>query len=301
MSYAGAVQALRGVSLSVPEGAVVAVLGNNGAGKSTLLRALSGTLAEHDGAITGGTIEFGGRALPRDDAAAIARSGLVQVPEGRRVFGNLTVEENLRAGGLAAPGQAGARAGAHVGRRAVPDPARTRVPAGRAAVGRRAADAGHRPGADGLAEGAAARRAVAGAGAEDRRARRRGHPRDQRPRRHRRAGRAERGDGPRGRRPRGRARGGRGRARGHGGGAGRERGGAGALPRRRARPPPRSRRGASRAPRSTLQVEGLCVRFGGLSALSRRVLHRRARLPARADRAQRRRQVDVPERALRRL
>ena len=103
VSYAGAVQALRGVSLSVPEGAVVAVLGNNGAGKSTLLRAVSGTLADQNGAITSGTIEFRGHALPRDDAAAIARSGLVQVPEGRRVFGNLTVEENLRAGGLAAP------------------------------------------------------------------------------------------------------------------------------------------------------------------------------------------------------
>ena len=63
VSYAGAVQALRGVSLSVPEGAVVAVLGNNGAGKSTLLRALSGTLADQNGAITSGTIEFAGRAL----------------------------------------------------------------------------------------------------------------------------------------------------------------------------------------------------------------------------------------------
>ena len=106
MSYAGAVQALRGVSLSVPEGAVMAVLGSNGAGKSTLLRALSGTLPEHNGAIASGTIEFRGRALPRDDAAAIARGGLLQVPEGRRVFGNLTVEENLRAGGLAAPDKA---------------------------------------------------------------------------------------------------------------------------------------------------------------------------------------------------
>jgi ABC-type branched-subunit amino acid transport system ATPase component len=103
VSYAGAVQALRGVSLSVPEGAVMAVLGNNGAGKSTLLRALSGTLGEHDGAIASGAIELRGRALPRSGAAAIARGGLLQVPEGRRVFGNLTVEENLRAGGLAAP------------------------------------------------------------------------------------------------------------------------------------------------------------------------------------------------------
>jgi ABC-type branched-subunit amino acid transport system ATPase component len=106
VSYAGAVQALRGVSLAVPEGGVLAVLGSNGAGKTTLLRALSGTLADRDGAITAGTIEFGGRGLARLDAAAIARAGLVQVPEGRRVFGNLTVEENLRAGGLAAPDKA---------------------------------------------------------------------------------------------------------------------------------------------------------------------------------------------------
>ena len=106
VSYAGAVKALRGVSLCVPEGAVVAVLGNNGAGKSTLLRALSGTLPAQDGAITGGTIQFRGQALPRDDAASIARGGLVQVPEGRRVFANLTVEENLRAGALASPDKA---------------------------------------------------------------------------------------------------------------------------------------------------------------------------------------------------
>jgi ABC-type branched-subunit amino acid transport system ATPase component len=102
VSYAGAVQALRGVSLAVPEGAVVAVLGNNGAGKSTLLRALSGTLRAQRAAITGGSIEFAGRSLVGAEPADIARSGLVQVPEGRRIFGHLTVEENLRAGGLAA-------------------------------------------------------------------------------------------------------------------------------------------------------------------------------------------------------
>lgn len=105
VSYAGAVQALRGVSLSVPEGSVIAVLGNNGAGKSTLLRALSGTLPDQGGAITSGSIRFAGRAQSHD-AAVIARGGLVQVPEGRRVFANLTVEENLRAGGMAAPDKA---------------------------------------------------------------------------------------------------------------------------------------------------------------------------------------------------
>ena len=97
VTYAGAVQALRGVSLDVPEGAVVAVLGNNGAGKTTLLRALSGTLRPRAGSIT-----FAGRPLAGLAPADIARAGLVQVPEGRRIFSHLTVEENLRAGGLAA-------------------------------------------------------------------------------------------------------------------------------------------------------------------------------------------------------
>jgi branched-chain amino acid transport system ATP-binding protein len=102
VSYAGAVTALRGVSLAVPDGAVTAVLGSNGAGKTTLLRALSGTLPAQGGAITAGAIAFAGREIAGADAAGIARAGLVQVPEGRRVFGHLSVEENLRAGGLAA-------------------------------------------------------------------------------------------------------------------------------------------------------------------------------------------------------
>jgi branched-chain amino acid transport system ATP-binding protein len=102
VSYAGAVQALRDVSLAVPEGAVVAVLGNNGAGKSTLLRAVSGTLAAQRGAIDGGQIRFDGERLSGRDPADVVRAGVVQVPEGRRIFADLTVEENLRAGGLAA-------------------------------------------------------------------------------------------------------------------------------------------------------------------------------------------------------
>ena len=102
VTYAGAVRSLKGVSLAVPEGQVVAVLGSNGAGKSTLLRAVSGTLRAQRGAITGGTIELAGRSLIGADPADIARGGLVQVPEGRRIFGHLTVAENLRAGGMAA-------------------------------------------------------------------------------------------------------------------------------------------------------------------------------------------------------
>jgi branched-chain amino acid transport system ATP-binding protein len=101
VSYARAVRALRGVSLDVPPGGVVAVLGANGAGKSTLLRAISGTLPAAGGAIEHGSVEVDGRRLDRADPAAVVRAGVVQVPEGRQVFGELTVEENLRAGALA--------------------------------------------------------------------------------------------------------------------------------------------------------------------------------------------------------
>ncbi|MDQ4125950.1 MAG: ATP-binding cassette domain-containing protein, partial [Actinomycetota bacterium] len=100
VSYAGAVQALHGVSMNVPRGSVVAVLGSNGAGKSTLLRAISGTLPLEGGAIEAGVIRFEGRDMSELDPAAIVRCGIVQVPEGRRIFGDLTVDENLRAGSL---------------------------------------------------------------------------------------------------------------------------------------------------------------------------------------------------------
>jgi branched-chain amino acid transport system ATP-binding protein len=100
VTYGGAVQALRGVSLAVAEGSVVALLGSNGAGKTTLLRTLSSTLRLHRGRVEAGTVTFRGSSLlGRDPARAVGR-GVVQVPEGRRIFGRLTVEENLRAGGL---------------------------------------------------------------------------------------------------------------------------------------------------------------------------------------------------------
>jgi ABC-type branched-subunit amino acid transport system ATPase component len=97
VSYGG-VRALRGLSLAVPAGEVVAVLGSNGAGKSTLLRTISGTLALQRGTIDAGSIELEGRSLIGLDPANIVHAGVVQVPEGRRIFGDLTVEENLRAG-----------------------------------------------------------------------------------------------------------------------------------------------------------------------------------------------------------
>jgi branched-chain amino acid transport system ATP-binding protein len=87
----GPVQALRGISLEVPEGSVVAVLGANGAGKTTTLRAVSGTVRRS------GTIEFGGKPL-QGGPEAVARAGIAHVPEGRGTFTELTVVENLRLG-----------------------------------------------------------------------------------------------------------------------------------------------------------------------------------------------------------
>jgi branched-chain amino acid transport system ATP-binding protein len=87
----GPVQALRGVSLEVAEGEIVAVLGANGAGKTTTLRAVSGTVRRS------GSIRLGGRPL-RGGPESAARAGVAHVPEGRGTFGDLTVTENLRLG-----------------------------------------------------------------------------------------------------------------------------------------------------------------------------------------------------------
>ncbi len=91
---------LRGVSLDVPRGAIVALLGANGAGKTTLLRAITGLLRVHRGEITKGTIEFEGERITGRDPADVVKRGIAQVMEGRRIFQELTVDENLRAGGF---------------------------------------------------------------------------------------------------------------------------------------------------------------------------------------------------------
>ncbi|HEU5393421.1 MAG TPA: ATP-binding cassette domain-containing protein, partial [Candidatus Methylomirabilis sp.] len=96
--YHEVILALKGVSLEVPQGGIVALLGANGAGKSTTLKAISGLLKHENGAVTDGGIEFGGEHLERKSAEEIARLGVIQVIEGRRVFEHLTVEENLRVG-----------------------------------------------------------------------------------------------------------------------------------------------------------------------------------------------------------
>jgi ABC-type branched-subunit amino acid transport system ATPase component len=98
--YGDAGGALEDVALDVGRGQVVAVLGSNGAGKSTLLRAISGMLPLEGGRIAAGSIRFAGRDLVGLGPAEVVGAGIVQVPEGRQIFGDLTVEENLRAGGL---------------------------------------------------------------------------------------------------------------------------------------------------------------------------------------------------------
>ncbi|MBV2182639.1 ABC transporter ATP-binding protein [Castellaniella sp. MT123] len=94
----GHIQALKGISLHVAEREVVAILGANGAGKTTLMRTLSGLIAPHSGKIT-----FAGRETTRMGADRIVRLGIGQSPEGRRVFGTLSVAENLRMGGFTRP------------------------------------------------------------------------------------------------------------------------------------------------------------------------------------------------------
>ncbi|WP_018156017.1 ABC transporter ATP-binding protein [Demetria terragena] len=101
--YGRSVKALHGVNITVPDGKVVAVLGSNGAGKTTLLRAISGTLGLHGGTITSGSVAYGETRLDQMDPAGVVRHKVLQVPEGRQIFGRMSVEENLRAGGLASP------------------------------------------------------------------------------------------------------------------------------------------------------------------------------------------------------
>jgi branched-chain amino acid transport system ATP-binding protein len=98
--YQDVVLVLRGVSLELPRGEIVALLGANGAGKTTLLRAITGLLGVHRGRVTKGSVELDGERIGGRDAAAIVRRGVAQVMEGRRIFAELTVDENLRAGGF---------------------------------------------------------------------------------------------------------------------------------------------------------------------------------------------------------
>ena len=98
VKYHEVILVIKGVSIEIPEGNIVALLGANGAGKSTTLKAISGLLKHENGEVTDGSIEFMGERIDRVSAEKIAKMGIVQVIEGRRVFEHLTVEQNLKVG-----------------------------------------------------------------------------------------------------------------------------------------------------------------------------------------------------------
>lgn len=98
--YNDIVQVLRGVSLSVQEGDIVALLGTNGAGKTTTLRAISGLLKPENGFIRDGYIKFAGSDITNVLGTEVVKLGAVMVPEGRRVFKHLTLDENIRVGSI---------------------------------------------------------------------------------------------------------------------------------------------------------------------------------------------------------
>jgi len=103
--YNHSVQALRGLSVEVPEGRIVALLGSNGAGKTTTLKAASGVLPYENGEVASGRIRFFGDDIGGRAAYQLARQGMAHVREGRHIFGDLTVEENLKAAGNALQGR----------------------------------------------------------------------------------------------------------------------------------------------------------------------------------------------------
>ncbi|WP_374600462.1 ABC transporter ATP-binding protein [Niveibacterium sp.] len=96
--YDHVILVLKGVSLEVPKGRIVALLGANGAGKSTTLKAISNLLGAERGDVTKGSIEFAGTRIDRLTPAELVRRGVIQVMEGRHCFGHLTIEENLLTG-----------------------------------------------------------------------------------------------------------------------------------------------------------------------------------------------------------
>ncbi|KAG8148731.1 ABC transporter ATP-binding protein [Burkholderia catarinensis] len=101
VTYGGIIPALRGVSLTVPERAIVALLGGNGAGKTTTLKALSSLVRAERGELTGGRVVYRGEDVTHAAPWTLVERGIVQVLEGRRCFGHLSVEENLRIGSFA--------------------------------------------------------------------------------------------------------------------------------------------------------------------------------------------------------
>ncbi|HZK55242.1 MAG TPA: ABC transporter ATP-binding protein [Desulfosporosinus sp.] len=105
-TYYGKIHALKGLTLEVPQGDIVALLGSNGAGKTTALKTISGLLQS-----SSGNIEFYGKEINREKAHNIVGMGLIHVPEGRRIFKDLSVKENLELGGFTLKDEAQRRKG----------------------------------------------------------------------------------------------------------------------------------------------------------------------------------------------
>jgi branched-chain amino acid transport system ATP-binding protein len=109
VTYSNVIKAVRGVSLEVPNGSIVALLGANGAGKTTILRAITSLLRVHSARMGRGSILFDGERIDHLNASQIVQRGITQVLEGRRLFAGLTVEENLRTGAIASKNAAETR------------------------------------------------------------------------------------------------------------------------------------------------------------------------------------------------
>ena len=107
--YMNVIQVLRGVSLGVGDGKIVALLGANGAGKTTTLKAVSGMLRTEEGEVTDGSIDFDGKRIDRYGPEGVAALGISQAMEGRRVLEHLSVEENLYIGAYRRKGRAGVK------------------------------------------------------------------------------------------------------------------------------------------------------------------------------------------------
>ena len=150
--YYDHVYALKGVSIEVGEGETVALIGANGAGKSSILRAITGLQR-----LRSGTVHFAGKRIDGAAPDAIVKMGIVMVPEGRRVFPLMSVRDNLLMGAFTRTDKAGIAKTLEARAHPLPAPQGADRPAGGHSVGRRAADDGHWPGADGEAEIAPAR------------------------------------------------------------------------------------------------------------------------------------------------
>ncbi len=96
--YNEVILVLRGLSIEVPDGQIIALLGSNGAGKTTTARAISGVLGVHEGDVTKGSITWNGTDITKAEPASTVQAGISQCMEGRRIFGELTVDENLATG-----------------------------------------------------------------------------------------------------------------------------------------------------------------------------------------------------------